>query len=282
VLTIAAAATVFTIMLTLGFGIVPREFRWIWQHPGLIAKALFAVLIAPPAIAIVITRAFDLPRAADIGIMLMAISPGAPVALRRSLRAGGHRSLAPVLQILVAMIAVVSMPLSVIALDEVYAGQADIAPGQLAQQVFMAQLLPLGLGIAIRQWLPVHTVWLESRLARLATILLLALVVLVVIDVWQVVVDAGPRIALAVIAATALGLLAGHLMGGPDEATRTAVAIAAAARNAGLALLVATLNHAPPEISATVLVYFVFSALTIVPYVTWRRRMRRFGGGDPP
>jgi bile acid:Na+ symporter, BASS family len=271
-LTIAAAATVFTVMLTLGCGIVVGEFRWLWRHPGLVARGLFAVLIAVPALAIVVTRAFDLPRAADIGIVLMAISPGAPVALRRSLDAGGHRSFAPGLQILVALLAVVSMPLSIVALNEFYAGQASIAPGDLAKQVFVAQLLPLGLGMFMRRWLPAHTAWLEPKLARLASILIVVLAILAIIDVWQVVVGAGLRIALAIVAVTILALIAGHLMGGPDEATRTAVAISSAARNPGLALLVATLNHAPTEITATVLAYLVVSAFTIVPYVMLRPR----------
>ena len=271
-LTIAAAATVFTVMLTLGCGIVVGEFRWLWRHPGLVARGLFAVLIAVPALAIVVTRAFDLPRAADIGIVLMAISPGAPVALRRSLDAGGHRSFAPGLQILVALLAVVSMPLSIVALNEVYAGQASIAPGDLAKQEFIAQLVPLGLGMSMRRWLPVRTAWLEPKLARLASILIVVLAILAIIDVWQVVVGAGLRIVLAIVAVTILALIAGHLMGGPDEATRTAVAISSAARNPGLALLVATLNHAPTEITATVLAYLVVSAFTIVPYVMLRPR----------
>jgi BASS family bile acid:Na+ symporter len=90
--------------------------------------------------------------------------------------------------------------------------------------------------------------------------------------VWQVVVGAGLRIVLAIVAVTILALVAGHLMGGPDEATRTAVAISSAARNPGLALLVATLYHAPTEITATVLAYLVVSAFTIVPYVMLRPR----------
>ena len=85
----------------------------------------------------------------------------------------------------------------------------------------------------------------ESRsrtLRRMAWLtLLLLLAVLAIIDIGQVVVNAGPRIVLAIATVTALALAAGHLLGGPDPATRTAVAISSAIRNPGLALLVATL-----------------------------------------
>src|SRR5205823_6687086 len=127
---------------------------WVLARPVLMLKGLFSVLVAVPALVWVVARALDLPRAAEIGIMLMAISPGAPVALRRSLGAGGHRSFAPALQIAVAALAVISMPASIALLDELYAGHASIAPGHVARQIFIAQLLPLGLGIAFRNAWP--------------------------------------------------------------------------------------------------------------------------------
>jgi hypothetical protein len=57
----------------------------------------------------------------------------------------------------------------------------------------------------------------------------------------------------------------GHALGGPDPGTRTAVAVCAAARNPGLALLVALLNAAPTGVVATVFAYLVISALTLIP-----------------
>ena len=279
ILTIAAAATVFTVMFDLGLAIVIGEFRWIWGHPALVAKALFSVLIAVPAVAIAVVHAFDLSRAAEIGIVLMAISPGAPVALRRSLDAGGHRSFAPALQIMVAILAVLAMPLWIAALNEFYGGRASIATRELARQVFVAQLLPLGLGMLARAALPAAATWLQPRLARVANLLLIVLTLLVVIDVFGAVVDAGWRIALAIVIITALALAVGHRLGGSDPATRSAVAISSAARNPGLALLVAALNRAPPEINATILAYLVVSALTVLGYVIWRRRL---GGRASP
>jgi predicted Na+-dependent transporter len=270
--TAVAAATVFTIMFDLGLAIVPGEFRWVAWHRALMLKALFAVLVAVPALAWVVARALDLPRPVEIGIVLMAISPGAPVALRRSLGAGGHRSFAPALQIMLAVLAVVSMPLSIAAFNEYYGGTATIDPRHLARQVFIAQLLPLGLGMLARRFRAEQAAWFEPRLRRIATVLLVVLVVLALIDVWEVVIGAGLRVTLAIVIVTALAVGVGHLLGGPEPATRTATAISSAARNPGLALLVATLNAASPAINATVLAYLVIAALTLIPYVAWRHR----------
>jgi BASS family bile acid:Na+ symporter len=271
-LTIAAAATLFAVMFDLGLGIVPREFRWVWHHPGLIIKALFAVLIAVPAIALLVTRVVNFPRWVEIGIVLMAISPGAPVALRRSLDAGGHGAFAPALQILVALLAVVSMPLWIAVLNEFYVGHASIEPHELARQVFVAQLLPLGFGVLARHFFPAHAAWLQPKLTRFANLLLIALMVLVIVDVWNIVIGAGLRVAIVIAIVTALALAVGHGLGGPESGTRTAVAISGAMRNPGLALLVAALNRAPPEVNATILAYLLIAALTVLAYVGWRRR----------
>jgi predicted Na+-dependent transporter len=272
-LSAVAAATLFAVMFDLGLAIEPGEFRWVWQRPALVLKSLFAVLVAVPALAWLIARAFDLPRAAEVGIVLMAISPGAPIALRRSLDAGGHRSFAPALQIAVVVLAVFSMPLSIAAFNEYYGGTATVAPRQLARQVFFAQLLPLGLGMLARLLTARGAAWLEPKLRPIGGVLLLVLVVLALIDIWEAVVGAGLRVALAIALVTALGLAVGHALGGPEPATRTATAISSAARNPGLALLVVTLNAASPAITATVLAYFVVAALAILPYVIWRRRV---------
>ena len=172
---------------------------------------------------------------------------------------------------MVALLAVVSMPLSIAALDVVYAGEASIAPARLAQQVFIAQLLPLSLGMSIRHFAAARAERIEPALARAAKWLLITLVIMALINSWQAVLGAGLRTALAVVIVTGLALAVGHLLGGPVPATRTSVAITSAARNPGLALLVASLNDAAPEVGRTVLTYLLVSALTIIPYVKWRR-----------
>ncbi len=271
-LSAAAIATVFTVMFDLGLAIVPSKFRWVKERPGLMLKGLFSVLVAVPALAWFVVRALDLSRPAQIGIVLMAISPGAPVALRRSLGAGGHESFAPALQIGVAALAVMSMPLLIAAFNEYYGGQATIAPEQLARQVFIAQLLPLSLGMLVRRLFAAQAAWLEPKLRHVGSVLLVVLLVLALINIWQVVVGAGMRVTLAIVITTILALAVGHLMGGPEPETRTATAISSAARNPGLALLVATLNAASPAITATVLAYLMIAAVTLIPYVVWRRR----------
>jgi hypothetical protein len=76
-LSLAAAATVYTIMFDLGLAIEPGEFRWVRARYGLLFRELFAVLVAVPALAWLVAWALDRPHPAEVAIMLMAIAPGA-------------------------------------------------------------------------------------------------------------------------------------------------------------------------------------------------------------
>ena len=272
-LSLVATATVFAIMFGVGLGVTLADLRWIWQRPAPMLRALCSVLIVVPLIALVVCRSLGLPRLAEIGIVLMSISPGAPIALRRSLGAGGHRAFAPSLQICVALLAVGSLPLSIWLLDLYYQGNATVSSWHVAKQVFIAQLLPIGVGVAFRRLKPALATRIDAPVGRLGTILLVVLAVLALIDVWQLTADAGLRVASAIVLVTIGALAAGHWLGGPEPAKRTAVAISSAARNAGLALLVATVNKAAPQVEATILAYLAISVFALVPYVFWRRRV---------
>jgi len=71
VVTLVAAATIFVVMFTLGLGIVLSEFRGVVRDSGLVGRALFAALVAVPVLAVVVVRAFDLPRPVQVGTVLM-------------------------------------------------------------------------------------------------------------------------------------------------------------------------------------------------------------------
>jgi BASS family bile acid:Na+ symporter len=269
------AVALFAVMFSLGLTFTMRELREAWRTPGPLGRGLFAVLVAVPVLALGVVRAFDLPRLTEIGIVLMAISPGAPIALRRSLGAGGHHAFAPSLQIVVVVLAVASMPLSIAFLNHLYSGHANVDPRDVARQVFVAQLFPIGLGMAIRQGAPALTARIASLAGKLAAGLLVLAVVVVLLSLWDATARAGAQ-ALGAIATVTVGALAiGHTLGGGDPAVRTALAFSCAARNPGLALLVATQNNAPPAVSGTILAYLLVSVLTIVPYEVWRRRVAR-------
>lgn len=275
VVTLVAAATVFLVMFSLGLASKAGDLRWALGRPGLVVRALLTVLVIVPAIAVVVTRVLGLPRSVQIGLVVMAICPGAPVALRRSLGAGSHHSFATALQMMMALLAIVTMPLSIAILNPLYSGHAVISPGQVARQVFMAQLLPLGLGLLVRLVAPAAALRAVPAATKAAGWMLAVFAIVLILAIWKAVLAAAPMTIVAIIAVTLAALATGHAMGAPAADTRTAVAMASAMRNPGLALLVAAANNAAPEMVATVMACALWSAVTVTPYAVWRAKAQR-------
>jgi BASS family bile acid:Na+ symporter len=78
---------------------------------------------------------------------------------------------------------------------------------------------------------------------------------------------------LALAAFVAIGLVAGHLLGGPDPGDRMVLALATASRHPGVALAIAAANF-PQEsrVMGAILLYFLISLIVEVAYLAWRRR----------
>ena len=274
-----AAVTVFTVMLSLGLLLEREQIISALRRRMVLAAVLFAVVVPVPALAVIVVKLFGLRGAVAAGIVLMAISPGAPVALRRAIQAGGGPEFAPTLHLAIVMLAVVTVPVSVMVMAWIFSVRFAISPLDVARQVFFAQLLPLGIGAALRAWRPVMAARLEPRLAALSNLMLLALIVLCLVAL-------GPRIAaigwapvIAGIGLTLCALFAGTIFAGRDASVRPAAAVAAAMRNPGLALLIATRNAAPPDVTASVFGYALGLAGVIFAFLAWRKW--RYRGAVP-
>src|SRR5262244_4662033 len=115
-LTLLVGTTVFTVMLSLGLLLGREQIAAALQRRVVLAAVLFAVFIPVPATAVLLVKLFGLKGAVAAGILLMAISPGAPVALRRAIEVGGHPAFAPALHLAIVLSAIVTVPASVAAL----------------------------------------------------------------------------------------------------------------------------------------------------------------------
>ncbi|HZZ94633.1 MAG TPA: hypothetical protein VFE23_18865 [Usitatibacter sp.] len=271
VVSVLAMVAIFALMFELGATFDPARYRSAWSDRGLMLRALFCTLVAVPLLAVLLVRTFALPRDAQVGVVLMALAPGAPVALRRAVRSGADTGFAVALQVTLVVASVLTLPLSVAALDEMFAGQAAVTPRQLAAQALLGQGVPLLLGAGARHFAPHAMARARTALDASVNVILGLLLAVVLADVWRPVSQASVRVAVAIATTALAGLAIGHVLGGPGRATRTALAMASGARNTGLALLVATLNDASDGINAAILAYFVIAALVVTPYLAWRR-----------
>ena len=269
------AAAVFGVMFSIGLMIGRAQLAAAVHRRGVIVLALFAALVAVPAVAVLAAQLAGLRGAVAAGILLMAISPGAPVALRRALEAGGGALFAPALHLAILTLAVVSVPASLGVLNVIYGKSFSISALDVGGQVFFAQLLPIGLGAALRAWRPAAASRLEARIVRVLNPALLAVVALLVVVLWPALAEVGwtPFAAGAALSGGALALGAACVW--RDRAARPVAAVASAMRNPGLALLIATVNKLPAAVSAAALGYALGGALVITLFVLGMARRGR-------
>jgi BASS family bile acid:Na+ symporter len=267
-----ATLTVFAVMFAIGLMLGREQVAAALERRVVLAAVVFAVVVPVPVVAVLALKAFALKGPVAVGIILMAISPGAPVALRRALDAGGNRAFAPALHLAIVMLAVVTVPASIAILDWIFAADFTVTPFHIGRQVFFAQLLPMALGAALRALRPILAAKLEAPLGRVGNVLLLLLALMVLADLPSIIAAVGWVPTIAGVGMTLCALAIGAAFAWRDAEVRPAAAIAAAMRNPGLALVIATVNRVPPDVIAAVIGYALGLGVTIVAFVQWSKR----------
>lgn len=92
------------------------------------------------------------------------------------------------------------------------------------------------------------------------------------VDVPPIIAAVGWTPMVAGVAMTVCALAVGAAFAWHDADVRPAAAVAAAMRNPGLALVIATVNRAPPEVTAAVIGYALGLGATMVAFLQWRKR----------
>lgn len=191
---------------------------------------------------------------------------------RWTLDAGGDRDFAPALDLAIVVLAVLTVPASAAILDIIFAKDFQVSPLDIGRQVFFAQLVPMALGALLAAILQAFAARVEAPLVRFGNLLLLALALLVLVDLPSIVGAVGwaPMIAGACVTVCALAI--GWAFAWRDPDVRPAAAVAAAMRNPGLALVIATVNRVPPEVTATEIGYALGLGLTLIAFLRWLKR----------
>jgi BASS family bile acid:Na+ symporter len=275
-----ATLVVFAVMFAIGLMLGREQIAAAMQRRVVLLAVVFAVFVPVPALAVLALKIFGLKGPVAVGIVLMAISPGAPVALRRALDAGGSRAFAPALHLSIVILAVLTVPATVVILDWIFTADFSVTPFHIGRQVFFAQLLPMALGASLRATRPALAAKLEAPLSRIGNWLLLVLAILVLADMPAIIGATGWTPMFAGIGITVCALAVGAAFAWRDPEVRPVGAIAAAMRNPGLALVIATVNDAPPAVTSAVIGYALGLGLTIVAFLQWRKR-RSVGQASP-
>ena len=259
-----------------GFGLktTTHDLLYLIRRPGLLARSLLAMFVVMPVVAVSLALLFDFRPIVERALIILAISPAPPLLPRKGIETGGdqeHYALG--LIAVLALSAIVVMPLEILALQVVTGRHLETAFGAVVRVLVISILLPLAAGMAVRAFIPGLVGSIEKPLALIAKVLLplglLALLVLVGPGMWEVI---GDGTLIAIITFVLVGFAVGHLLGGPDPDHSVVLALSTACRHPAIALSIAAANFPEERFGATILLCLILGAIAGIPYIAWQRR----------
>jgi predicted Na+-dependent transporter len=250
------------------------------KEPWQLARSLVIIDVFVPIAILLVILAIRPPRATEIGLAIIAAAPAAPLVLTTAVQAGGRLSYIASLQLTLALLAVITTPITLAVLAHVLDFRAAVSPAAVAQQVVLALVLPTMVAMLIRARYPRVADRLHPPLRKIAGALFLAVIVLIAVREAPRLVEFDLRSYVAMMLAVAAALATGQLLGPARPGDRSALALECAVRNPGLAMLIAALNF-PLTAALHVLIPYLFvSGIPVALYVRWRNSAKVAEGGS--
>ncbi|MGB5632104.1 MAG: bile acid:sodium symporter [Waterburya sp.] len=265
--------TIFTLMLAIGVNLSWEKLLSFWRRPGLLLRALLAVVVLVPLVVIILLRLFNLPPGVATGLALLAAAPGAPLTTKRSQMAGSKIPHAASLQLTLALLAVLITPITLAIFHSLFELETErVMVSQVFQQVARVQLLPVILGLLVQKFGPKIASVIAKPLMLIANSLFLLLVILLIVPGFRLILQIGILPLVAIVVMVIISLAIGHLLGGAEVDKRSALAISCIARNIGLALFIAVLSDAQKQVIPTLASYAILGTIVALPYSSWSKR----------
>ena len=257
------------IIVAIGLDSTWRDIGYLWRRPGLLLRSVLAMYVLVPFVTVVAVALLELSPGVEAGLLVLAVSAGAPLLPRKLLKIGDGAYIFS-LVVTSSLLAIVLVPTWLAIIGAALGREIGLSVGQVAWVLTKSFLAPLVVGMLFRWRFP----QLADRVGRtlmavagavltISALTLLALHLDILLQASWLGVSA-----LAGIGVAALAI--GHLLGGPLPEERTALAIACATRHLGVAVLVAA-SLPGPRTAVIVALYIVTSALVSLPYLRWRR-----------
>jgi BASS family bile acid:Na+ symporter len=257
-------AFLFLVSLTFAAGLQVNleHLKAILHEYGLLGRALLANFIVVPLLGVLLAKWFQLPGPVATGFLLMAIAPGIPFVLVQVRKRGGSLGLAVVLEFLLPLISIATVPITA-ALVLPTSAKAGLPMDRFVVTLLVGQLLPLFAGIVVGTRAPDSAARLLRPTKIVAVVAVLALIVLLAPKITASITAVyGSKGMWAALCLVVLSLVVGWALGGPVREDRRVLAFGTALRNIGLCALIATSSFGTTLVAATVMTYFVIQFVT--------------------
>jgi BASS family bile acid:Na+ symporter len=275
------------IMLGMGLGLTPEDFRRIARNPKAMAVGTFSQMVVLPLIGVLIVWLVPMPPPIAVGLLVVAICPGGPSSNLITYLAKGDVALSVSLTAFSSLLTVVTIPvLANLALRVLMGAQTEfqLPLGSTMLQILLITLVPTACGMALRQRWPATARRLERHVGRLAVVLLAVIILLLLVRegdklpvfIWK----AGLGVVLLNGLGTLAGFLSGRLLDLPVR-QQICLAVEVGIQNCTLAIAITAglLRH--PEMAVPAALYGLWMNVMGLAVVRLGRRQARRGVATP-
>lgn len=269
---LAMQASIMITVFSFGLEATVGDVLHLFRRPALLARSLVAMFIVMPAVAVVMTLFFNLPKPVEIALVALSVSPIPPLLPKKQGNAGGDTSYAIGLLVTMAVLSVVVIPLALWVLGRIFDRPLTVHPFAVAWIVVKAAVVPILLGMVFRTALPELAARLV-RPARLVGGVLLGLIALAILAAsWHAIAAAAVHgTAVAIVIFVVIGLVTGHLLGPRPAEDRVVLALSCASRHPGIAMALGTASFPQAGgVGVTILLYLVISTVVSMIYLKVR------------
>jgi BASS family bile acid:Na+ symporter len=264
------------IVFSIALAARPGDLTYLLRKPSLLVRSLLSMSVLIPILAAIIARSFHLRPEVKIALIVLAVSPVPPILPGKQSKAGGNVSYAIGLLMTTAVLAIVTVPVSIALIGHFFERDVQVPMPVIAMILAKSVIVPVFLGVIVSRVAPSFAQRAAKPISTVGTILLMLAFLPVVIKMWPAIAaTVGDFTLVSIVLFVFASLLIGHLLGGPDPDDRTVLGLASASRHPAVALATASAITAPenqPAVSAAVMLAVLVSIVVTGPYVKWRRR----------
>lgn len=216
----SAATTLFLpialgiIMLGLGLSLVLDDFKRITKYPKAITIALVSQMLLLPALCFLIVKLTGLSAELSVGLLLLAASPGGATANLYSHLSRGDVALNITLTAVNSVLTLFTLPIIVNLSLEYFLGAGQFIPLPFSKvvEVFAIVLLPVSLGMLIRNKAPHFAARMDKPVKIISALLLVAIIISVTIREKQILVDHFGQLGLPVLLFNIMSMAVGYYL----------------------------------------------------------------------
>jgi BASS family bile acid:Na+ symporter len=260
---ILVSITLIEMMAAVGLSVTFSDLASVARNWRMVARCALANYVCVPAATVGLLLLFGVQPMVAAGFLILAACPGAPYIPPVVAIAKGNVAVAVGLMLILAGSSAILAPILLYYLLPLVSGSEPLRVDatRIVGTLLMTQLVPLCVGVAVRQWRPLLADRLQKPANLVSKVLNLVVVGVILVTQLQMLTEIRPRGFVGMLALLIGSWASGWLLGGAGTEARKAMTLTTSLRNVGVGLVIASSAFAGTPAVTAALAYGLFAVV---------------------